>query len=111
MERATTPAEYLTVVRRRLEERERLVSPAAAPRARGRRRGQAAAAGRGGGGGAAPPAPPPAPPPFGHAGEQALSEELPEGFRHAEQSLRVVEKLERLNLTWGGRDAIVHHPK
>jgi dGTPase len=63
-------------------------------------------------------------PPFGHAGEQALSEELrsisstarpaappPEGFRHAEQSLRVVEKLERLNLTWEVRDAIVNSSK
>ena len=36
-------------------------------------------------------------PPFGHAGEQALAELLPEGFRHAEQSLRVVDKLERLH--------------
>src|SRR3990172_750251 len=53
----------------------------------------------------------PGPPPFGHAGEQALSEELPEGFRHAEQSLRVVEKLERLNLTWEVRDAIVNSSK
>jgi dGTPase len=50
-------------------------------------------------------------PPFGHAGEQALSEELPEGFRHAEQSLRVVEKLEKLNLTWEVRDAIVNSSK
>jgi dGTPase len=50
-------------------------------------------------------------PPFGHAGEQALSEELPEGFRHAEQSLRVVEKLERLNLSWEVRDAIVNSSK
>src|SRR3990172_7388421 len=46
-------------------------------------------------------------PPFGHAGEQALSELLPEGFRHAEQSLRVVEKLEKLNLTWEVREAIL----
>lgn len=50
-------------------------------------------------------------PPFGHTGEQALSELLPEGFRHAEQSLRVVEKLERLNLTWEVRDAIVNSSK
>ena len=57
-------------------------------------------------------------PPFGHAGEQALSELMPEGFRHAEQSLRVVEKLERLptgrqglNLTWEVRDAIVNSSK
>lgn len=50
-------------------------------------------------------------PPFGHAGEEALSNLLPEGFRHAEQSLRVVEKLERLNLTWEVRDAIVNSSK
>ena len=50
-------------------------------------------------------------PPFGHTGEQALSDALPEGFRHAEQSLRVVEKLERLNLTWEVRDAIVNSSK
>jgi dGTPase len=50
-------------------------------------------------------------PPFGHTGEQALSELVPEGFRHAEQSLRVVEKLERLNLTWETRDAIVNSSK
>ncbi len=57
-------------------------------------------------------------PPFGHAGEQALAELLPEGFRHAEQSLRVVEKLERLpagrqglNLTWEVRDGIVNSSK
>jgi dGTPase len=50
-------------------------------------------------------------PPFGHAGEQALAELLPEGFRHAEQSLRVVEKLEPLNLTWEVRDGIVNSSK
>jgi dGTPase len=50
-------------------------------------------------------------PPFGHAGEQALAELTPEGFRHAEQSLRVVEKLERLNLTWEVRDGIVRSSK
>ncbi len=50
-------------------------------------------------------------PPFGHAGEQALSDELPAGFRHAEQSLRVVYKLEQLNLTWEVRDAIVNSSK
>src|SRR5512147_1136442 len=42
--------------------------------------------------------------PFGHAGEAILSEIVPGGFRHFEQSLRVVERLERdgqgLNLTW-----------
>jgi dGTPase len=50
-------------------------------------------------------------PPFGHAGEQALADLLPEGFRHAEQSLRVVETLERLNLTWETRDGIVNSSK
>jgi dGTPase len=50
-------------------------------------------------------------PPFGHTGEQALSELLPDGFRHAEQSLRVVEKLEHLNLTWEARDGIVNSSK
>src|SRR6266540_3122632 len=50
-------------------------------------------------------------PPFGHAGEQALAELLPEGFRHAEQSLRVVDELERLNLTWETRDGIVNSSK
>jgi dGTPase len=50
-------------------------------------------------------------PPFGHAGEQALADLLPEGFRHAEQSLRVVEKLEQLNLTWETRDGIVNSSK
>ena len=50
-------------------------------------------------------------PPFGHTGEQALSELLPDGFRHAEQSLRVVDKLERLNLTLEVRDGIVNSSK
>ena len=54
-------------------------------------------------------------PPFGHAGEAILSEIVPGGFRHYEQSLRVVEKLEAngegLNLTWEVRDGIVKHSK
>jgi dGTPase len=50
-------------------------------------------------------------PPFGHAGEQALADVVPEGFRHAEHSLRVVEKLEHLNLTWEVRDGIVNSSK
>jgi dGTPase len=53
--------------------------------------------------------------PFGHRGEDALAELLPEGFAHNEQSLRVVERLERggtgLNLTWEVRDGILHHSK
>jgi dGTPase len=50
-------------------------------------------------------------PPFGHTGEQALAKLVPAGFRHAEQSLRVVEKLERLNLTSETRDGIVNSSK
>jgi dGTPase len=53
--------------------------------------------------------------PFGHAGEAILSEIVTGGFRHYEQSLRVVEKLEAdgkgLNLTWEVRDGIVKHSK
>ena len=52
--------------------------------------------------------------PFGHAGETALAEALP-GFRHNEQSLRVVDRLERddrgLNLTHAVRDGILRHSK
>ncbi len=50
--------------------------------------------------------------PFGHAGEQALDRLLPGGFRHNEQSLRVVDKLEGvrgLNLTVETRDGIICH--
>lgn len=53
--------------------------------------------------------------PFGHIGENALSEHMPGvgGFRHYEQSLRVVEVLEYdgrgLNLTWEVRDGIRRH--
>ena len=74
-------------------------------------------------------------PPFGHAGEEALDaayrEFVPDaGFRHYEQSLRVVDLLEYgagerfpededridkaqpgLNLTWEVRDGIAHHSK
>jgi dGTPase len=52
--------------------------------------------------------------PFGHAGETALQRFLP-GFRHNEQSLRVVDILEKdgqgLNLTDDVRDGILHHSK
>ncbi len=52
--------------------------------------------------------------PFGHAGETALSNFLP-GFRHNEQSLRVVDTLEKdgrgLNLTDSVRDGILRHSK
>ncbi|HEY8338532.1 MAG TPA: HD domain-containing protein [Egibacteraceae bacterium] len=51
--------------------------------------------------------------PFGDVDEEALSVFLDDGFDHAEQSLRIVERLERggsgLNLTWEVRDGIVHH--
>ncbi len=53
--------------------------------------------------------------PFGHAGESVLNELYPEGFRHYEQSLRVVDILEKkgrgLNLTWEVRDGIINHSK
>ena len=51
--------------------------------------------------------------PFGHAGERALDEVCPLGFQHNEQSVRVVERLEKqgegLNLTWEVRDGILNH--
>lgn len=53
--------------------------------------------------------------PFGHTGEEVLNELSPGGFRHNEQSLRIVEFLENngqgLNLTWEVRDGIVNHSK
>ena len=49
--------------------------------------------------------------PFGHIGERTLDELMPGGFRHNEQSLRVVEVLEKdgdgLNLTREVRDGIL----
>ena len=51
--------------------------------------------------------------PFGHAGERVLNEISPTGFHHYEQSVRVVERLERdgkgLNLTKEVRDGILNH--
>jgi len=54
--------------------------------------------------------------PFGHCGEEALNEVHKNGFRHNEQSLRVVELLEKgsnpkggLNLTQEVRDGILNH--
>jgi len=48
--------------------------------------------------------------PFGHAGEAALNELCSGGFRHNEQSLRMVEVIENLNLTQEVLDGIVSHP-
>jgi dGTPase len=51
--------------------------------------------------------------PFGHAGERLLNSVYEGGFRHNEQSVRIVEKLEKdgrgLNLTWEVRDGILNH--
>ncbi len=51
--------------------------------------------------------------PFGHAGERALNEVCSKGFKHNEQSIRVVERLEKkgkgLNLTMEVRDGILNH--
>jgi dGTPase len=58
--------------------------------------------------------------PFGHVGEEALDEayrrfDAGARFRHYEQSLRIVDELEKngsgLNLTWEVRDGILHHSK
>lgn len=51
--------------------------------------------------------------PFGHAGEFVLNALCEDGFKHNEQSVRTVEKLEKngqgLNLTWEVRDGILNH--
>lgn len=53
--------------------------------------------------------------PFGHTGERVLNELNPEGFRHNEQSIRIVEFLEHksnrvgLNLTYEVREGIIKH--
>ena len=53
--------------------------------------------------------------PFGHAGERALNRLVPGGFRHYEQSVRVVDILEKdgqgLNLTYETRNGILCHTK
>ncbi len=53
--------------------------------------------------------------PFGHVGEEVLNVLYHGGFRHNEQSLRVVDLLENdgqgLNLTWEVRDGILNHSK
>jgi dGTPase len=52
-------------------------------------------------------------PPFGHIGEEVLDScsrrHWGRPFRHNEHSLRVVEKIERLNLTEQVRDGILRH--
>ncbi len=51
--------------------------------------------------------------PFGHAGERALNDICELGFKHYEQSIRVVEVIEKdgrgLNLTKEVRDGILNH--
>jgi len=51
--------------------------------------------------------------PFGHTGEDALNQLLEDGFRHNEQSVRVVEYIEKngngLNLTFEVLDGILNH--
>ncbi len=47
--------------------------------------------------------------PFGHAGENALNELCSDGFRHNEQSVRVADVLETLNLTAEVLDGIGNH--
>jgi len=53
--------------------------------------------------------------PFGHHGERVLGALVPGGFEHYQQSLRIVDVLERdgrgLNLTWETRDGIATHSK
>ena len=53
--------------------------------------------------------------PFGHVGEEALNKLYPAGFKHEEQSLRVVDYLEKkgkgLNLTYEVRDGILRHTR
>lgn len=47
--------------------------------------------------------------PFGHAGERVLQTCYDRSFTHCKQSLRVVDKLEALNLTYEVRDGILKH--
>ena len=53
--------------------------------------------------------------PFGHIGEDELNRRAPGGFRHSQQSLRIVDHLEKdgagLNLMWEVRQGIVSHSK
>ncbi len=51
--------------------------------------------------------------PFGHSGEAVLNRLCSEGFVHSEQSVRIVEVIEKsgkgLNLSWEVRDGIRNH--
>ena len=47
--------------------------------------------------------------PFGHAGERLLMKKYDKSFAHYKQSLRVVDVIEDLNLTYEVRDGIVNH--
>ena len=51
--------------------------------------------------------------PFGHAGERVLNRKMEHGFAHAQQSIRVLDVLEKdgegLNLTWEVLDGIANH--
>ena len=53
--------------------------------------------------------------PFGHVGEDELNDLYPGGYKHSEQSLRIVDRLEKegrgLNLTWEVRQGILRHSK
>lgn len=48
--------------------------------------------------------------PFGHTGEEALSEFVDGEWRHSDQSVRIFEVLEPLNLTFEVLDGIRAHP-
>ena len=47
--------------------------------------------------------------PFGHAGEAVLNQICPHHYRHYEQSVRVADVIEKLNLTYAVRDGILCH--
>jgi dGTPase len=47
--------------------------------------------------------------PFGHTGEEALSPYFEDGWHHAAQSVRILETLEPLNLSWEVLDGIRAH--
>ncbi len=47
--------------------------------------------------------------PFGHSGERVLNELMPNGYKHNEQSVRVVTFIEDLNLTQETLDGILNH--